>query len=230
MTAALFSDYISGKQSVDNLGFEELKTLVIQYPYCRQLRYLLAQRELDEHAADEKNRSIQLASISANNRKAFFSFISKKKRAFTKAVINLVKSIPGITNNVEKRPPENKVARRVTVISNRKQIQAGIEKKTTEPTVSKKQIKSEHVPQHKIEEAQSDFIQWLKKLKKAQPKGAPNGPKEEPQPVISETLARLLVRQGKQQEALRMINQLILLNPEKKAYFASLIEGVNKES
>lgn len=230
MTAALFSDYISGKQSVDNLGFEELKTLVIQYPYCRQLRYLLAQREKDERSADEKNRCIQLASISANNRKAFFSFISKKKRAFTKAVIDLVNIIPGIANSVEKRPQEKKVVRSVTVISNRKQIQTDIDKKTIEITDSSKHPKSEHTSQNTNRDERSDYIQWLKNLKKAHPKGAPNASKEEPQPIISETLARLLVRQGKQQEALRMINQLILLNPKKKAYFAALIKEVKKES
>ncbi len=47
--------------------------------------------------------------------------------------------------------------------------------------------------------------------------------------VASETLAGLLVRQGQYQNAIRMYQRLILLNPEKKSIFAGLIKDLKEK-
>lgn len=47
--------------------------------------------------------------------------------------------------------------------------------------------------------------------------------------VASETLAGLLVRQGQYQNAIRMYQRLILLNPEKKSIFAGLINDLKEK-
>ena len=47
--------------------------------------------------------------------------------------------------------------------------------------------------------------------------------------VASETLAQLLVRQGQYRNAIRMYRRLSLLNPEKKAIFAGLIEELKEK-
>lgn len=47
--------------------------------------------------------------------------------------------------------------------------------------------------------------------------------------VASETLAGLLVRQGQYQNAIRMYQRLILLNPEKKSIFAGLIKELKEK-
>ncbi len=46
--------------------------------------------------------------------------------------------------------------------------------------------------------------------------------------IATETLAKLLTLQGKKEEGIAMYNQLILLFPEKSAYFAHQIEILNK--
>ncbi len=48
--------------------------------------------------------------------------------------------------------------------------------------------------------------------------------------LVSESLADVYARQGKKEKALEMYRKLILQNPEKKVYFASKIDNLQKES
>lgn len=237
MTAALFSEYISGRKNAEKLGFEELKTLVIQYPYCRQLRYLLAQKALTKSSEKDNSAELQMASVSANNRKSFFGFITKKKRAFARSIVGLVKNFPGNSKKKDRNSDKSETAHTVTVIANTKpaistdQKDKQLEEKNndTKTTAECNDVKISGAMKRHREEL-PEYVKWLKHLKRPLPTHQEADKGEEEQPVISETLARLLVRQGKAQEAVRMIQQLILLNPEKKTYFASLIEEVKQEN
>jgi hypothetical protein len=46
--------------------------------------------------------------------------------------------------------------------------------------------------------------------------------------VVSESLARLLAKQGHAERAVNMYRRLILVNPEKSDYFAAAIEKLKK--
>lgn len=47
--------------------------------------------------------------------------------------------------------------------------------------------------------------------------------------LVSESLAEILVKQGKFEKAIDMYKKLSLRNPQKNAYFARKIEQINKE-
>src|SRR5690606_31458838 len=47
--------------------------------------------------------------------------------------------------------------------------------------------------------------------------------------IASENFAKILERQGKIDKAITIYQELILKNPEKKAYFANKIEELNKK-
>ncbi len=46
--------------------------------------------------------------------------------------------------------------------------------------------------------------------------------------IVSETLAEILVRQGKKEKAIEVYKKLIWKFPQKKAYFAAQIEDLRK--
>lgn len=46
--------------------------------------------------------------------------------------------------------------------------------------------------------------------------------------IVSETLAEILIKQGKKERAIEVLKKLIWKYPQKKAYFASQIESLKK--
>ena len=46
--------------------------------------------------------------------------------------------------------------------------------------------------------------------------------------IISETLAQILIKQGKKEKAIEVLKKLIWKFPQKKAYFAAQIEDLKK--
>ena len=85
------------------------------------------------------------------------------------------------------------------------------------------------------------FTQWLRSMKKIHAdEQAKMGVKEEEQviriadnsnkedAVLTETMAQVLLQQGKKSKAIELYRKLSLLHPEKSSYFASLIEKINE--
>ena len=84
------------------------------------------------------------------------------------------------------------------------------------------------------------FSDWLKQMKKVEKadidkQSDPNDEKiisqkahdsNKPSSVVTETMAEVLIQQGKNLEAIETLEKLSLLKPEKSAYFASLITNL----
>ncbi len=81
MTAALLQNIYEGKTNLTDLSLEELRTLVVQYPYFNHLRILLAKKS---HMQDDQksNNDILFAAMSTHPRKSLYDFIFRKKKAF----------------------------------------------------------------------------------------------------------------------------------------------------
>jgi hypothetical protein len=86
------------------------------------------------------------------------------------------------------------------------------------------------------------FTQWLRTMKKtytndhlqleqqqeAEVLGIANH-SNQPEEILTETMARVLQQQGKKAKAAEIYHKLSLLHPEKSAYFAALIHDLNEE-
>lgn len=71
MTADSFIDYLEHPAHLYQVSYQELKSLVVQYPYCQNLRYLLLKKsQLENHR--DLNRNLSLAATYAADRKRLF--------------------------------------------------------------------------------------------------------------------------------------------------------------
>ncbi len=82
------------------------------------------------------------------------------------------------------------------------------------------------------------FTGWLRMMKKPQSTSVPETESEEEHPndeslkkeeVITESMAEIWLRHGRPEEAIGIYEKLILLNPEKKGYFAAKISALKKQ-
>lgn len=80
MNAENFADFLKDYSKLYQLSYEELKSLVLQYPYCSNLHYLLVEKsQLDQHKEFEQN--LRTASFYAQDRAALRQLIQKLKVA-----------------------------------------------------------------------------------------------------------------------------------------------------
>jgi hypothetical protein len=74
MTAENLTRYLQDPALLPQLGYQELKTLVVRYPFCQNLRLLLALKsQMDHHR--EADRQLKMAAIAVPDRKKLYHLI-----------------------------------------------------------------------------------------------------------------------------------------------------------
>lgn len=102
-------------------------------------------------------------------------------------------------------------------------------------------LQDEKVPQDKLGEQVKSFTQWLRSMKKIyveekkeldptleQAVVSIATESNQPTEVMTETMADVLIKQGKLSQAIDLYRKLSLLHPEKSVYFASRIDELKK--
>jgi hypothetical protein len=79
MTNEQLTAYLQDESYIYTLSYEELKTLVVQYPYASNLRVLLLKKSYVEQNKDY-DRNLQMASTYATNRKHLYKLIRNLKQ------------------------------------------------------------------------------------------------------------------------------------------------------
>jgi hypothetical protein len=79
MTNEQLTAYLQDDSYIYTLSYEELKTLVVQYPYASNLRVLLLKKSYVEQNKDY-DRNLQMASTYATNRKHLYKLIKNLKQ------------------------------------------------------------------------------------------------------------------------------------------------------
>lgn len=98
-------------------------------------------------------------------------------------------------------------------------------------------------PQDKLGKQLRTFTQWLRHMKKLGPEdaiksseneqmesnilGIANASNEQ-QEIVTEAMAEVLIKQGKNQQAIEVYNKLSFLNPDKSTYFADQIQKIKR--
>ncbi len=78
MNSDNFADFLHDYSKLYQLPFEELKSLVMQYPYCTNLHYLLAEKsQLDQR--NDSDHYVNIASFYSQDRAALRQLIQKLK-------------------------------------------------------------------------------------------------------------------------------------------------------
>lgn len=101
----------------------------------------------------------------------------------------------------------------------------------------------EKYPQDKLGKQLRSFTDWLKHMKKLGPEDALPTTYDEkmeltiqriadnsniPRDIITETMAEVLIKQGKTEQAIELYNKLSFMNPGKSAYFADKIQNLKR--
>ncbi len=80
MTAENFSYYLKNPGHLYQVSYQELKSLVVQYPYCQNLRYLLLTKSQIENS-DEYQKDLELAATYHIDRAYLYQLIHQEEKA-----------------------------------------------------------------------------------------------------------------------------------------------------
>ncbi|MEM9991769.1 MAG: hypothetical protein AAF738_08395 [Bacteroidota bacterium] len=80
MNTANFSEYLQNPSLLYQISYEELKTLIVQYPYSQNLRYLIAQKSNME-SSDDYEHFLRSAAIISTDRGHLYQLLKSDKVA-----------------------------------------------------------------------------------------------------------------------------------------------------
>lgn len=112
MNADRFTFYIKNPAHLYQITYTELKSLVLLYPYCQNLRYLLLKKSiLEKH--QESDRNLQLAATYSNDRNFLYrqikdgdSYLSEADSFLLKEDYLELKELRPASENIELTTPE----------------------------------------------------------------------------------------------------------------------------
>ncbi len=143
----------------------------------------------------------------------------------------------GKKTTATKKSTQNKSGSKTTGVSKEKDTKSPAESKSTSKVDSKKKVKSKLVKSPVDEQRQiiENFIDKEPRISAKTPKAIDSDQKDLSEKstaftedLISENLARILIAQGKKEKAIEIYKKLIWKFPQKKSYFATQIEDLQK--
>ncbi len=258
MTQERFHRLLDNPELLATIPYEEMKTLALAYPYAHNLRYLLALKANQDDHPDADRMLTTAAVYSLDRTQLFYLMAVKVPVfqpvavAAEEAVLEL-KPIEIVQRELEARAPQTRTSAAEQPVSKELKTASPVPEIIPEAKVKPAEI-TDHPPGvAPFSTPPLPFAVWMSHFNPPvlEPK-APQATDQPPAPVevkpvsqitaqelaersvtenkdvISETLARLLAKQGYREKAIVMYERLRLAFPEKSAYFAAEIEKLKK--
>ncbi len=241
MTQERFRHFLQNPDLLSAIPYEELKTLALAYPYAANLWLLLWLKSLQEKHADE-----------ARNRATAAVYALNRKRLFDLAVLRNLSPAAAIRRGEDEPAPSSAIQAETAGPEPHLQTMpttpTAVENTAEEKADTSFSSPSATVPL--AEERFSSFAAWASQfhlitLAKSKSEAPPSAERKtatssaqelaqrsisENPAVASETLARLYAQQGYRDKAIEMYRRLMLLYPEKSAFFAAQIDALTKNT
>ncbi|MES2730501.1 MAG: hypothetical protein V4714_02090 [Bacteroidota bacterium] len=234
MNKETFLQAISHPKTIATQDLETLENVVENFPYC-QLAHILIAKANHDHASMLAPQKLKKASAYAINRDVLKKLI-------------LDDSIPTVENQPLTPPkPLAEKANQATTLQTEKKLEAFVfDLPSSHEDALLSELESTIVPvELSPEDAQKalerqrqldlieNFIKTAPRLKALRPEDAfPDKDLSEKSSasnnkLISESLAKIMLKQGKVEKAIEIYQELICKYPEKKAYFAGKIDELS---
>jgi hypothetical protein len=229
------------EENLDQISVKQLRELVEQYPSFNFAHYMLSKKMFTENEPDFK-KEMQKTSLYFTNQ-LWLQWLLQQKLVEVDEIIIPVENDP-VEENFSSAISTNGTDAVHSEINaeplKKKADFLGIDAYYTIDYFASQGIKvtQEENPADNFGKQLKSFSEWLKTMKKlplqtneSENESSQNALIEhfaahslEQKEVITETMAEVLVKQGKTQRAVELYHKLSLLNPSKNAYFAAKIE------
>lgn len=254
MTQERFQRLVDNPDLLTTITYEELKTLALAYPYAHNLRYLQALKAQQTGHAEQGKALATAAAYSLDRSHLFGQTGARKWKKQAGALLGAEEILELRPLSAPK--PVLEMLPAVDASNEQEDKHFAIDATPDAPPVAPQSPTSstaigaatEQAPEQ--EDQIKPFAEWVqgfnlpplpeRKVKVMAPPPAPLPPAPptaqqlaalsvaENAAVASETLANLYAQQGHVQKAIAMYEKLRLAMPEKSAYFAALIQDLQK--
>ena len=232
MTKSELLAYMTGTETLSAASAAQLKKMVHEFPYFQTAHLLLAKNKyLTDPEAFEKDLS-RTAALCADRRRLFYLIHSEKYTSFENVepeidndrTQTLLDSF--LTNFAEQQQQETEYGENNMISTDYlayiQNFESGEEEETKDQPDEQAELKHQDIIDNFLEKAETNEIMFTPALqhtdKPAQPESESDGGG-----FLTETLARIYIKQKKYEQALAIIQQLSLNFPKKSAYFADQI-------
>ncbi len=214
------NQFLLSSSTLTQSNIEDMKALLITYPYCSLFRVIALLKAKEEGHPLEKDW-LETTSMYIPDRSYLFQIYraGKAEQADLSAPI-IRTTLKPISNKFLPKQEEPTPLPKTSFSSWHTPRVKPLE--TSEPTLPTPPAEKAPTPPAEPEEV-------LEKETKAVAAGLAAKSVAQDDEIISETLARIFAKQGKKEHAIDIYLKLSLKFPEKKAYFADQIENLTKK-
>lgn len=208
-----FIKYLNEPNTISLNDIMQLENITKKHPFF-QIGYSLIAKGIYTKAPEISDNAIKKAAIYALSRKALKKIIENEIDWVNSSTIKIEKKAEVSTDLMEEFHQEKFEEELITSIAHAKIKNIQEQQLVIIENFIKNEPRISQIKMNETAVEVEDLSESSTKLQK---------------PLITESYSRILVRQGKFNDAINVYRELIVTNPEKSTYFAAKIEELKKK-